>query len=471
MPQYRLSAQIIKRADARSVIAAAAYRAGERLRDEQADIEHDYTRRGGVAHKEIMAPDDAPDWVNDRQALWNAVEKMERRKDAQLAREVTLSLPHELKSEDRLKLVRSFIKNEFVREGMVADVAIHEPQPEKGDDPRNHHAHVLLSMRQMTRNGFRTTKTREWNSDTALKAWRAKWADVQNQALSAHGISERVDHRTLKAQRQEALERGEDALAAELDRIPEIHIGPKSRPMGEKGYQPKSKSRQARSRFGRTRTRAYDKKDQGNRAAHNARIIQENRQRSKERLEKLGQRKQWAERESRETAFDAHSSKQRMRNLMHDIYADAGKAQKQFSAVSKAIGIGPAFKRLIETPSQIARMKGIPKSKTRKRAWHAVSLFKFHYHARYQAKRRHGAMMMVLNDVSYGFSQALGMDQKRVNRLRGYRKRYGVIAGLVPAQGPKKRQKSKGRKRQRRANGPKGLSSVFPRNNGPSSRG
>jgi hypothetical protein len=109
---------------------------------------------------------------------------------------------------------------------MVADVAIHRPVADKGEDPRNHHAHILLTLRRATAQGLHAVTTREWNSRDMLKAWRVAWAAYQNDALRRHGHRSVVDHRTLDAQRLEATDRGDRARAAVLDREPELHVGP-----------------------------------------------------------------------------------------------------------------------------------------------------------------------------------------------------------------------------------------------------
>lgn len=211
------------------MVAMAAYRAGVVLKDERRGVDLDYRRRRGVVHAEIMAPDGVPAWLHDREALWNAVEKMEIRKDAQLAREINMALPHELTDAERLALVRSFIREQFVSLGMVADFAIHAPVPEKRDDPRNHHVHVLLTLRQAGGGGLRRVKTREWNSDAMLIGWRRAWADVQNKALGRGAHPARVDHRSLEAQRAEAVRLGRRREAAVLLREPEVHVGPKAK--------------------------------------------------------------------------------------------------------------------------------------------------------------------------------------------------------------------------------------------------
>ena len=245
MASYHFSAQIIKRSEGRSAVRFAAYRAGAKLVDERDGRKADYSRRRGVAHTEILAPEGSASWLRDRQALWNAVERQEKRADAQLAREINMALPHELTDGQRLQLVRDFVAAHFVARGMVADVAIHRPVSAKGDDARNHHAHVTLTLRQATKNGLRAVKTREWNSDAMLKQWRRAWAEHQNTALRAHGQQARVDHRTLVEQRRAAQER-RDTLAAEiLDRVPELHVGPRATNAARRGFTPQSQDRQS----------------------------------------------------------------------------------------------------------------------------------------------------------------------------------------------------------------------------------
>src|ERR1700748_2404318 len=125
MAIYPLSAQIISRKEGRSAVAAAAYRAGQSLYDEHVGETFDYTRKEGVEYSEILAPPEAPAWVHDRQSLWNAVEKSEKRKDSQLAREIEIGLPVELSKDQQVNLLREFVKTTFVSHGMVADVALH----------------------------------------------------------------------------------------------------------------------------------------------------------------------------------------------------------------------------------------------------------------------------------------------------------------------------------------------------------
>jgi Ti-type conjugative transfer relaxase TraA len=190
---YHLSAKIISRSKGQSVVAAAAYRASESLEDERYGSTHDYTRKEGVEHSEILLPDGAPAWMADRQRLWNQVEATERRKDAQLARELEIGLPLELTHDENVALVRDYVRRNFVDQGMVADFSVHE------DDPNNPHAHVLLTLREVTAEGF-GQKVRSWNAKADLLKWREAWAEMANEHLARAGHAIRIDHRTLEAQ-------------------------------------------------------------------------------------------------------------------------------------------------------------------------------------------------------------------------------------------------------------------------------
>jgi hypothetical protein len=176
--------------------------------------------------------------MEDRAQLWNAVEKAEKRKDAQLARDLLLSLPHELTLEQRRELVREFVTSEFVAEGMIADLAIHAP--DRGADERNYHAHVLLTMRELAGNGF-GLKVREWNATAQLEAWREHWAEAVNHHLGQHGHAARVDHRSLADQG--------------IDREPEPKQGPVATEM-EREDRPSHAGDDRRAAHARNKARA-----------------------------------------------------------------------------------------------------------------------------------------------------------------------------------------------------------------------
>ena len=248
MAIYHLRATMISRSAGRSATAAAAYRVGERIEDHRTGLTFDYRARGGVDHVETLAPANAPAWVQDRAALWNAVEAAETRKNSQVAREIRVALPAELDHGQRVELVREFCQREFVARGMVADIALHAPGRE-GDD-RNHHAHILLTTREIGPEGF-GAKNRDWNAVEMLEGWREAWARDSNRALERCGHDERIDHRTLEAQRIEAQERataahdrGDEAealrqtvRAVELDRDPLPQLSAGAWQMKERGIE------------------------------------------------------------------------------------------------------------------------------------------------------------------------------------------------------------------------------------------
>ena len=155
MAIYHCSIKIIKRSQGRSAVAAAAYRSGENLINEWDGMTHDYTRKGGVVHTEILLPMYAPLAFQDRSALWNSVEKIEKSRNAQLAREIEIALPVELNRKEQIGLIRDYAQNTFVSMGMCADVAIHD----KGDG--NPHAHILLTMRPIKEGRFMGREVQE----------------------------------------------------------------------------------------------------------------------------------------------------------------------------------------------------------------------------------------------------------------------------------------------------------------------
>jgi ATP-dependent exoDNAse (exonuclease V) alpha subunit len=208
MAIYRLAADIVRRSEGRTVTAAAAYRSAELIVDQRTGLAFDYRRRHGVLDTEILAPNDAPGWMHDRVRLWNAVEAAEKRKDAQLARDIELALPHELTAGEHRELVHRFVRSAFVDAGMVADIALHAP--DEDGDTRNFHAHILLTMRRIEGDHF-GDKERAWNKPEQLEQWRALWADHVNQALEIAGDQACVDHRSLEAQG--------------IERLPQIHLG------------------------------------------------------------------------------------------------------------------------------------------------------------------------------------------------------------------------------------------------------
>ncbi|MNK31857.1 Mobilization protein A [compost metagenome] len=197
MAIYHFSAKIISRSTGRSAVAAAAYRSASRLFDERTEQSFDYSRKSGVLHSEILLPDGAPERWSDRQALWNEVEWGEKRKDAQLSREIEFALPREIRPDDAIDLARAFVEREFVRRGMVADLNVHCDIGEDGL-PRPH-AHVMLALREVGADGF-GAKARDWNGTALLEHWREAWAEHMNVRLAELDVDIRIDHRSLKDQ-------------------------------------------------------------------------------------------------------------------------------------------------------------------------------------------------------------------------------------------------------------------------------
>jgi len=185
MAIYYAKVSTISRGAGKSAVASAAYRAGEKIKNERDGIEHDYTKKTGIKHSEILTPENAPEWTRDREKLWNAVEESEKRKDARLAREIIVALPKELNEENQKELIRNYTKETFVSQGMIADIAIHD----KGDG--NPHAHILVTDRPITESGFDSKKNRDWNTEESLEKWRKSWANHANRYLEFNKISEK----------------------------------------------------------------------------------------------------------------------------------------------------------------------------------------------------------------------------------------------------------------------------------------
>lgn len=243
MAIYHCSIKIISRGKGKSAVAAAAYRAGEKITNEFDGETHDYTRKGGVVHTEVLLPDHAPAAFSDRAVLWNEVEKIEKAKNAQLAREIELALPRELTREQSISLVREYVKRHFVAAGMCADICVHDTG---GGNP---HAHVMLTMRPFDERGAWGAKQKkeyildrdgnkiydrkkrqykcksvpatDWNDQTKAEEWRAAWAQLCNQCLEQNGHAERIDHRSYERQG--------------IDQIPTVHLGVAASAMEKRG--------------------------------------------------------------------------------------------------------------------------------------------------------------------------------------------------------------------------------------------
>ena len=247
MALFHLSVTQTKRSAGQSAIASAAYRAGERLYSEYYGEYSDYTRKGGVICSDILLPSHAPPEYADRQTLWNAVEKAERGKNAQLAYSFDIALQNEFSLEENIALARRFLLENFVSRGMVVDFAVHQPDREDGGIP-NPHFHVLCPIRPIEQDGkwglkqrrvyeldedgnrirdqngeyvFNAVPTTDWGSPETLEHWREAWAEMCNAKFAEKGLDVRIDHRSYERQG--------------VDLLPTIHEGATVRAMEKKG--------------------------------------------------------------------------------------------------------------------------------------------------------------------------------------------------------------------------------------------
>ena len=285
MAIYHLEAKVISRGVGRSAVAASAYMSCSRIYNDYDGIQHDYTRKQGLVYEQVLLPSQAPPEWKDRSVLWNAVEDAEKTKDSRLAREFVVALPTELSTEENIYLLKEYVQNNFVNDGMCADVCIHDT------DGHNPHAHIMLTVRPLEENGKWQAKTEKeylcvkdgeekgftakefkiaqadgwekqyqyivnkkkvylppsqaegleraskhpkstrygrqnpitekWNSEQQLEIWRKNWAEITNKYLAENDIDERIDHRSNK-------DRG-------IDEQPTIHEGVTARIIEEKG--------------------------------------------------------------------------------------------------------------------------------------------------------------------------------------------------------------------------------------------
>ena len=239
---YHCNISIVSRGKGKSAVAAAAYRSGEKLTNEWDGMTHDYTRKRGVVHTEILLPPHAPPSFSDRATLWNSVELYEKTGNAQLAREIDAALPIELSREEQIRLVREYCSSQFVSRGMCVDFAIHDT------DSGNPHCHIMLTMRPLDERGAWAAKSKKeydldengerirlpsgrykthkvdltgWNDKGNALLWRKAWADISNAYLERAGSPERIDHRS-------NAERG-------IDELPTVHMGVAACQMEKKG--------------------------------------------------------------------------------------------------------------------------------------------------------------------------------------------------------------------------------------------
>jgi hypothetical protein len=235
--------QIITRGKGKSAVAAAAYRAGETIKNEYDGIIHDYTKKGGIVHTEILLPSHAPAEYADRTLLWNAVEKIEKSANSQLARELDIALPAKFTREQNIALARRYVKDTFVDTGMCADLCVHD----KNDG--NPHMHIMLTMRPINEDGTwggkqkkeyildrygkkqydpvkrqykcRSIPSTDWNNQANADVWRKAWEDMANAELERLGFDVRIDRRTYEEQG--------------IEKIPTVHMGVAAMQMERRG--------------------------------------------------------------------------------------------------------------------------------------------------------------------------------------------------------------------------------------------
>ena len=248
MSIYHCSIKVVSRAGGRSAVASAAYRAGEKLHNEETGLTHDFTHKGGVVMNEVILPDNAPRRYLDREVLWNEVQQIEKRSDAQFAREVEVALPNEMTREQQIECVRSFIQDNFIKEGMIAEKqktvfangrdekgrAIYDPT-KPSYDPKRKEETSQYRIPQLDKDGKQKVRVRkgkgteylwekitvpenDWNDHSKAEIWRASWAEHCNRYLAK---DKQIDHRSYARQGR--------------DQVPTIHEGVVARQMEAEG--------------------------------------------------------------------------------------------------------------------------------------------------------------------------------------------------------------------------------------------
>lgn len=242
---FHFSVNIISRGKGKSAVASAAYISGEKIKNEWDGVTHDYTKKQGVISKEIFLPDHAPEEYKDRKTLWNSVELFEKNSNAQLARNFIISLPKELSIEENKNMIEEYIQTNFVKEGMIVDLAIHD---ESREGNKNIHAHIMTIVRPINEDGTWGQKSKKeyildekgekilnkngkpktrkveltsWNDKGNVEKWRENFSDLCNKYLERAGAEKRVDHRSFKRQG--------------IKQIPTIHLGASASAMERKG--------------------------------------------------------------------------------------------------------------------------------------------------------------------------------------------------------------------------------------------
>ncbi|KFX25119.1 conjugal transfer protein [Pectobacterium atrosepticum] len=209
MAIFHLEFKIVKRSEGMSSCRKAAYHARCKITDDRTGNTYDFSHRSDLFHHQILASSSAPSHIIESStALWNNVEAAERQSNGQTARYFDVAIPTEINNEDKIKLVLDYCQKNFVDKGMIADIAFHDL------DSQNPHAHVMLTLKPITAEGF-GKKDRSWNDKKNVIKWRESWATFANHYLAAAGSNERIDHRSIEIQHDEALENATITLDVE----------------------------------------------------------------------------------------------------------------------------------------------------------------------------------------------------------------------------------------------------------------
>ncbi|WP_212768995.1 MobQ family relaxase [Pectobacterium versatile] len=238
MAIFHLEFKIVKRSEGMSSCRKAAYHARCKITDDRTGNTYDFSHRSDLFHHQILAPVSAPAHIIESStALWNEVEKVERQKDGQTARYFDVAIPTEISNEDKIKLVAEYCQKNFVDKGMIADIAFHDL------NGKNPHAHVMLTLKPITADGF-GKKDRSWNDKKNVILWRESWSAIANRYLTEAGSNERIDHRSIDTQHNEALENAAITLNVEEKALWLAKATATSRPPMQRVHRAKWNSKQ-----------------------------------------------------------------------------------------------------------------------------------------------------------------------------------------------------------------------------------
>lgn len=220
MSTFHYQARILNKSK-HSAIASASYKSGEKLFSERDGEYRNYREREVKPDCFILAPENAPEWAYDREKLWNKAESAERSYNGQIARDIVIALPIEISEEQQKELIMKHVQDNFVSQGMIADVAIHR------DKEENPHAHVQLTMRPLNDKGefgkkkyrdylynedgtklldkhgkhaFVAKFTTDWNEKETLEKWRRNYAEIVNDYYKKNELDIKVSEKSFVEQ-------------------------------------------------------------------------------------------------------------------------------------------------------------------------------------------------------------------------------------------------------------------------------